>query len=151
MTPESENYKIRAEIDNNTVKGLFAANSGGAVALLGLLPVVLGKGQYGFFSSYVVLALLCMQLGIACAVSHNHMRRVCNLKFGDKNERLKRFRERNCFYGWLVPDSCVPCVWSHWWRRLSLALFVIAGVVVACGAWITSATQTSGCVRTVIG
>ena len=35
------------------------------MALLSLLPVVLGKDQYGSFSHYVVAGLLCMQLGIA--------------------------------------------------------------------------------------
>jgi len=137
---ENENKKIRAEIDSNTVKGLFAANSGGAVALLSLLSVVLGKEQYGYFSHYVVAGLLCMQGGIACAVGHNHMRRVCNLKFPIKSERLNGFRQKNGFYGWLVPDGCIPCVWSHWWRRLSLALFVFSGLVVAIGAWVTGAT-----------
>lgn len=140
MADESENKRIRAEIDNNTVKGLFAANSGGAVALLGLLPVVLGKDQYGNFSNYVVVGLVCMQLGIACAVGHNHMRRVCNLKFATKSKKLQQFREMNNFLIWFIPDSCVPCVWSHWWRRLSLALFVISGLVVALGAWNTEAT-----------
>lgn len=140
MADENENKKLRAEIDNTTVKGLFAANGGGAVALLGLLPVVLGNPQYGVFSHFVVAGLLCMQLGIACAVGHNHMRRVCNLKFATKNERLERFREKNGLNGWLVPDSCVPCVWSHWWRRLSLAFFLAAGLVVVIGTWTTCAT-----------
>lgn len=142
MADQSDNKKIRSEIDNNTVKGLFAANSGGAVALLGLLPVVLGKAQYASFSHYVVAGLLCMQLGIACAVGHNHMRRVCNLKYSEKSKTLEDIRQKNHFLGWLFPDSCIPCVWSHWWRRLSLALFVIAGLVVSIGAWVTGTTCT---------
>lgn len=136
---KEKNKQTRVEIDNNTVKGLFAANSGGAVALLGLLPVVLGDKQYGSFANYVVFGLLCMQLGIAFAVAHNHMRRVCNLHFNQKNDWLVRMGKKNWFFKWVFPDGCFPCVVSHWGRRLSLALFVMAGVVVAIGAWITNA------------
>lgn len=143
MADASESKRLRAEIDNNTVKGLFAANGGGAVALLGLLPVVLGEQQYGAFSDFVVAGLLCMQFGIACAVGHNHMRRVCNLEFATKNEWLERFRKKSGFRSWLVPDSCTPCAWSHWWRRLSLAFFLAAGLVVVIGAWTTGAPTES--------
>lgn len=137
----SEAAKIRAEIDNNTVKGLFAANSGGAIALLSLLPIVLGKEQYGNFSNYVVVGLVAMQIGIVLAVIHNHMRRVCSADFSSKAPKLKALQDKGKFWKLLIPETCLPCFYSHWARRFSLACFLLAGFVVAFGAWTTSPSE----------
>lgn len=135
--------EIRANIDTENVKGLLLINGGGAVALLALLPNILGKPEYFSLVRSVVWGLLSFQLGLAFAVVHNHLRRRCSLAWGSGKPKCKS-RGKELF------EPCI-CYWSHLCMALSAIGFMAAGVVVFCGALQTlnhqeeagSATHTS--------
>ena len=59
----AKGMEIRAQIDSDVVKGLLILNGGGAVALLALLPAVIGKAEFEPFSRAILWALLFFQFG----------------------------------------------------------------------------------------
>ena len=113
--------EIRAEIDVENVKGLLLANGGGAVALLAFLPVVIGKPCYATLAHAIIAAVLSCQVGVAAALAHNRLRRVCSLVyehhgFGPPGRVVwvpfRRWRK--------FPGPCV-CEWSI---GLHVAVFI---------------------------
>src|SRR5262245_25835072 len=71
----------RAQIDNETVKGLLLLNGGGAVALLSAFSALVGKEGFEPLLSAILWAVFGMMLGSVWAIFHNHYRRKCSLHY----------------------------------------------------------------------
>ena len=69
----SEGVKIRAQIDTESVRNVMLVNGGGSVALLALLPAVLGTPLV----SAVLATLAIWLIGLTLAVTHSVLRRKC--------------------------------------------------------------------------
>ena len=120
--------EIRAQIDTEVVKGLLLLNGGGAVAILALLPAVIGKPEFGALSQAILWALLIFQFGLVCALIHNRFRRLCSLKY-EKNNYSPPPGKLFCFE-LNEPTICFVSVVLMW---ISLGLFLGAGVLVFLG------------------
>ncbi len=128
----TKGLEIRAQIDSDVVKGLVLLNGGGAVALLALLPTVIGKSEFAPLSWSILWALLAFQLGLVCAVIHNRFRRLCSLEYeshGYSPPAGKIFgfnlkEPRICFFS-------VSLMWT------SLGLFIIGGLFIFIGGIFT--------------
>lgn len=124
----SEGVKIRAEIDNSLVKGLLLANGGGAVALLAFLKVVFEIQRLEPLAIYVIVALLVFHLGIVTALIHNKYRRDCSLVYENSGMRPSA----GTLWGFKLSEPR-SCGISHLFRFLSIAFFLLGGIVVAVG------------------
>lgn len=70
----SDGVKIRAEIDNQSVRFVMLVNGGGSVALIALLPNIL----YTPLVFAVLLTLTVWLTGLTLAVVHSVLRRKCS-------------------------------------------------------------------------
>jgi len=70
----SEGVKIRAQIDTESVRSVMLVNGGGSVALLALLPAILGTPLV--FPLFLTLAV--WLFGLTLAVTHSVLRRKCS-------------------------------------------------------------------------
>lgn len=120
--------EIRAQIDTEVVKGLLLLNGGGAVAILALLPAVIGKPEFGALSQAILWALLIFQFGLVCALIHNRFRRLCSLEY----EKHGYSPPAGKLFGFKLnePTICFVSVVLMW---ISLGLFLGAGVLVFLG------------------
>src|SRR6056297_900419 len=71
----SDGAKIRAQIDAESVRAVLLINGGGSVALLALLPAVLGTPLV----TAVLGTLAVWLVGLAFAAIHSVLRRKCSL------------------------------------------------------------------------
>lgn len=110
---------IRANIDVENFKGLLLVNGGGSVALLAFLPSVLEKPGYEALACYILWGLLCYQFGLVFALIHNRLTRVCSLIY-----------DQHQMHPPTHPRVCRVSIWFMW---LSVAAFVLAGVLVFLG------------------
>jgi hypothetical protein len=124
----TKGLEIRAQIDTEVVKGLLLVNGGGAVALLPLLSTVIGKSEFEPLVRAILLALLCFQVGLVCAVVHNRLRRVCSHVYELHDYQPPPGK----LFGIQLKKPRV-CFLSERFMWLSLALFVAAGAVVFAG------------------
>lgn len=124
----SEGVKIRAEIDNSLVKGLLLANGGGAVALLAFLKVVFEVKRLEPLAIYVIAALLIFHLGLVAALVHNKYRRDCSLVYENNAMRPPPGK----LFGLTLKEPRV-CGISKLFRFLSIAFFLLGGIVVSSG------------------
>ena len=124
--------EIRAQIDTETVKGLLLINGGGAVALLAFLPAVLGKQEYAVLAKAILIGLLLCQLGLVFAVIHNRLRRVCALRYEEAKAFSPNHPDPCRILGRTLREPCV-CLWSIGCMWGSMAMFVVAGLVVFVG------------------
>lgn len=122
MTTELE---LRAEIDNETVKGLLLINGGGAIALLAFLPHVIGVAGQEILARAILWALLVYQAGLVSAVIHNHLRRKCSLAFQSHGYRPPPCKVLGLDLG--TPCICFLSISFMWGSVLS---FVLAGILV---------------------
>lgn len=134
----SDGLKIRAEIDRESVRGLLLANGGGAVALLALLPVVLANNTP--LARFVLIGLLTFHSGIFLAVLHNRLRRICSMvwerhEYNPPPGRLLRIPRTN--YYLLRFREPTVCALSWLCMSLSLAAFLLGGIVVFVGGWLS--------------
>ncbi|MFH1159208.1 MAG: hypothetical protein V1721_10080 [Pseudomonadota bacterium] len=112
---------IRAEIDNETVRGLLLINGGGAVALLAFLPTIINKNGFELLVFGALLGLLLYQTGLLFAVLHNMFRRKCSLIYERHNYSPPK-------------NELGPCRLSNRFMWISVVLFYLAGLVVfMCG------------------
>ena len=117
----SEGVKIRAEIDRESVRNIMLINGGGSVALLALLPAVLGTPLV--FA--VLLALACWLLGLTLAVIHNVLRRKCSLVHDHYDMRPPPGKTRL----WIKPKQPWIC-WLSWkCLYASIIAFLLGGLV----------------------
>jgi len=117
----SEGVKIRAQIDTESVRNVMLVNGGGSVALLALLPAVLGTPLV--FALLLTLAI--WLLGLTLAVTHSVLRRKCSLVFdqhgmspppGKPRLKINPKQPWVCWWGW-------QCLYA------SIITFLIGGVV----------------------
>lgn len=124
----SDGVKIRAQIDAESVRNVMLVNGGGSVALLALLPSVLGTP--------LVVAVLCSLsvwlLGLTFAVIHSVLRRKCSLVF-ERHEMRPPSGPRR--FG-INPGRPWVCWWSRTCLTASIAAFVLGGLaMVAISVW----------------
>lgn len=117
----SEGVKIRAEIDTESVRNVMLVNGGGSVALLALLPAILGTPLV----SGVLVALAIWLVGLTLAVTHSVLRRKCSLVYEQHGMRPPPGESRFC----IKPKQPWVCWWS--WRCLYMSIFafLIGGAV----------------------
>lgn len=117
----SEGVKIRAQIDTESVRNVMLVNGGGSVALLALLPAVLGTPLvFG-----VLLTLAIWLFGLTLAVSHSVLRRKCSLVYEQHGMKPPPGNSRL----WIKPKVPWVCWWG--WRCLyaSILAFLVGGAV----------------------
>ena len=124
----TKGLEIRAQIDSDVVKGLLLLNGGGAVALLALLPSVIGEPEFKQLSLAILWALLSFQVGLVSAVIHNRFRRLCSLE----HERHDYDPPDGSFLGIHLKQPNI-CFYSTFFMWASLGLFVIGGLIVFLG------------------
>lgn len=118
----SEGVKIRAEIDRDAVRNVMLVSGGGCIALLALLPSVMGTtlvvGMMGAFACWV--------LSLSLAVVHNVLRRHCSLVHDAHNYKPPVGKPK---FG-ITPKQPWVCWWS--WKLLytSIAFFLIGGAII---------------------
>ncbi len=118
----TDGRETRAEIDHETVRGLLLVNGGGAVALLAFLPSVLQKPELELLARSIIWAVFTFQIGLACAVIHNRLRRKCSMAYAKKD------REACVLFGHQLKEPCV-CHWSTGFMWGSIVAFVMAGAI----------------------
>jgi hypothetical protein len=117
----SEGVKIRAQIDTESVRNVMLVNGGGSVALLALLPAILGTPLvFG-----LLLALAIWLFGLTLAVSHSVLRRKCSLKYEKHGMSPPPGKARL----WIKPKEPWVCWWGWWCLYASILAFLIGGAV----------------------
>lgn len=122
--------EIRAQIDTENVKALLLINGGGAIAMLTLFPITLGKyGNNTVTTEYIIWSIFLYAAGILFGAVHNHLRRLCSLAH-DRNDAPCA---KGKFTYFKTPEPCI-CFWSWGCMWASLVVFIIAGVLVLLGS-----------------
>ena len=117
----SEGVKIRAQIDTESVRNVLLVNGGGSVALLALLPAILGTPLV-----FALLLTLAVWLsGLTLAVTHSVLRRKCSLV----HERHGMNPPRGKPWLWIKPKEPWVCWWAWWCLYASIVAFLIGGAV----------------------
>jgi hypothetical protein len=133
MVKFSDGVKVRADIDAEVVKGLMLANGGGAVALIAVMPVLLER--YPTLALYTLWGLLGMFLGVIFAILHNRYRRHCSLAYETAWRQNTQPKGGTLF--WIRLKTPRVCGLSELFMWLSLAGFLVGGVCVMIGGWLT--------------
>jgi len=133
--------EIRAQIDNDVVKGLLLINGGAAVALLAFLPTLFehGKVTQIWLFVFVLFALLVYLIGLFFAVIHNHLRRRCSIEYDKPHQPGKIYQKYKDKIKWkwleivlMEPDVCVVS-WAF--MAFSACCFIVAGILVMIGGF----------------
>ncbi|MBI2715883.1 MAG: hypothetical protein HYX37_15740 [Rhizobiales bacterium] len=122
----SNGVERRSQIDTETVKALLLINGGGAIALLSLLPALLGKDGFKGFVLAILIGILILMFGLICAVVHNRLRRQCSLHY----DRYKMSPPKGQLLGFKLWEPTICCV-SIFFMWLSILSFFVAGSFVA--------------------
>lgn len=129
----TEGMQIRAQIDSESVKGLLLLNGGGAIALLAFLPTILGKEEFEVLVKFILFGLLLFQSGLVFAVVHNRLRRICSLQYESAYTSSPQDHPKPCKrFGHQFAEPCV-CIMSTTFMWASLAMFLLAGLLVFSG------------------
>jgi hypothetical protein len=123
----SEGVKIRAQIDTESVRNVMLVNGGGSVALLALLPTILGTPLV--FGVFLTLAI--WLFGLTLAVGHSVLRRKCSLVYEEHGMNPAPGKPRL----WITPKEPWVCWWG--WRCLyaSIFAFLVGGAVMVCAGF----------------
>lgn len=117
----SEGVKVRALIDAESVRNVMLVNGGGSVALLALLPSILGTPLV-----LAVLTTLAIWLvGLTLAVVHSVLRRKCSLVHEQHAMKPPAGRRK---LG-IEPQAPWVCWWSWKCLYLSIIAFLVGGLV----------------------
>ncbi len=125
----------RSAIDTETVRGLLLINGGGAVALLAFLASVFQQPDLKALARAIIYAVFIFQIGMAAAVVHNRLRRICSLEYAQRELR------RCTLFGRQLREPCV-CHWSIAFLWTSIVAFLAGGVVVLLAALCVVGTPT---------
>jgi hypothetical protein len=117
----SDGVKIRAQIDTESVRNVMLVNGGGSVALIALLPSILGTPLV--FA--VLLTLAIWLFGLSLAVTHSVLRRKCSLVY----ERHKMNPPPGTPKFGITPKEPWICWWSWSAMYASILAFFIGGAV----------------------
>jgi hypothetical protein len=120
----SEGVKIRAQIDTETVRNVMLVNGGGSVALLALLPAILGTPLV--FALLLTLAI--WLFGLTLAVTHSVLRRKCSLVYEQHDMSPPPGKPRLC----IKPKEPWICWWAWGCLYASIFAFLIGGAVMVC-------------------
>ena len=120
----SEGVKIRAQIDTESVRNVMLVNGGGSVALLAILPAILGTPLV--FGLLITLAI--WLFGLTLAVIHSVLRRKCSLEYEQHGMNPPPGKPKF----WIDPKVPWVCWWG--WRCLyaSIFAFLMGGIVMVC-------------------
>ena len=122
----SDGAKIRAQIDTESVRNVMLMNGGGSVALLALLPSILGTPLVSALLSTLAVWLF----GLTLAVIHSVLRRKCSFVYEQNNMKPAHGKP----WLWIKPKEPWICWWSWWCLYASIAAFLAGGaVMVICG------------------
>ena len=131
----SEGVKIRAQIDTESVRAVMLVTGGGSVALIALIPKIMGTPLV----EGLIYTLALWLLSLTLVVIHNVLRRHCSniyepyLKKGEQPPPGDPHFRIVCGFPRAVVIPNVPwvCWWS--WRFLypSIAFFLVGGIVMA--------------------
>lgn len=120
----SDGVKIRAQADAESVRNVMLINGGGSIALLALLPAILGTPLvFG-----VLLTLAIWLLGLTLAAIHSVLRRKCSLKY--EQHQMKPPVGAPMF--WIKPNEPWVCWWNWRCLYLSIIAFLVGGVAMVC-------------------
>ena len=116
----SEGVKIRAQIDNESMRNAMIINGGGSISLLALLPQILKTPLI----VGVLITLLLWLIGLTLAVVHSVLRRHCSLTY----EQHKMAPPSGKPFLGIHPKAPWVCWFS--WRALyySIAIFLAGGI-----------------------
>jgi hypothetical protein len=117
----SEGVKIRAQIDTESVRNVMLVNGGGSVALLALLPAILGTPLV--FPLFLALAI--WLFGLTLAVTHSVLRRKCSLVYEQHGMNPPHGKSRLC----INPKQPWVCWWAWRCLHMSIVAFLIGGAV----------------------
>jgi hypothetical protein len=122
----SSGLERRAQIDADTVKALLLTNGGGAVALLGFVPAIIGRPELAPLASAALVGLVVLMFGLTAAIVHNICRRKCALVWEQHGWKPPK----GTFLGITLwePRICAVSTVCKW---VSLAAFLSAGAYVA--------------------
>tara|TARA_R110000772_G_scaffold154123_5_gene265111 strand:- start:3104 stop:3544 length:441 start_codon:yes stop_codon:yes gene_type:complete len=113
----SDGVKIRAQIDSESVRNVMLINGGGSVALLALLPSILGTPLV--FA--VLLALAIWLFGLTLAATHSVLRRKCS--------HIYEIHKMQPPSGEAVLSINPKQPWVCWWSWLCLYASVVTFLV----------------------
>ena len=117
----SEGVKIRAQIDAESIRNVMLVNGGGSVALLALLPAILGTPLvFG-----LLLTLAIWLFGLTLAVIHSVLRRKCSLVYEQHGMSPPPGKPRL----WINPKEPWICWWAWGCLYASICAFLIGGAV----------------------
>ena len=128
----SKGVEIRSQIDTETVRALLLINGGGAVALLSLLPSILGKDGYDELAQAILVGLLLFMVGLTLAAIHNQLRRMCSLHY--EQHAMRPPAGRLLGLSLRRPTVCFLSLAFMW---LSISAFFFAGAYVAAVGMVT--------------
>jgi len=117
----SDGVHIRAQIDTESVRNVMLVNGGGSVALLALLPAILGTPLV--FAVFFTLAV--WLFGLTLAVTHSVLRRKCSHVYSLHHMNPPHGKPR-CG---IKPKQPWVCWWSWQCLYASIVSFLIGGVV----------------------
>ena len=117
----SEGVKIRAQIDIESVRNVMLVNGGGSVALLALLPSILGTPLV--FA--VLLTLAFWLFGLTLSVIHSVLRRKCSFVYEQHGMNPPLGKPML----WIKPKEPWVCWWAWWCLYASIVAFLIGGAV----------------------
>ncbi len=117
----SEGVKIRAQIDTESVRNVMLVNGGGSVAVLALLPAILGTPLV--FA--VLLTLAVWLFGLTLAVTHSVLRRKCSLVYDQHGMNPPHGKSRL----WIKPREPWVCWWSWQCLYASIVAFLVGGAM----------------------
>jgi len=131
----SEGVKIRAQIDSESVRAVMLVTGGGCVALLALLPKVMGTPLV----VGMIYALACWLASLTLVLIHNVLRRRCSMVYEPYLKRDEQpppgkprfWRMYGMPRALVVPTEPWVCWWSWQFLYASIALFLIGGAVMS--------------------
>src|SRR5690606_12302323 len=121
MVGLSDGVKIRAQIDSESVRNVLLINGGGSVALIALLPAILGTPLV--FA--VLLTLAVWLFGLTLAAVHSVLRRKCSHVY----ETHKMSPPPGTKMFWIDPRQPWVCWWSWGCLYFSVVAFLIGGIL----------------------
>lgn len=132
--------EIRAQIDTEVARGLALVNSGGAVALLALIPQLLDRPEYHVLAKATFNSFGLLQIGLVLAVLHNRFRRICDLLYDQVEAYSPSQHPEPCTILGLACRECSLPLPMGRVLAVGLACFVYPGrsehlVVRSTGSW----------------
>lgn len=131
----ADGVELRKQIDSEHVRALLLVNGGGAVALLALLPAIIGKVEFLPLFKAALWGFVFFQVGLIAALLHNRYRRICSLEFDRHDGRPPTCKTFPFSLLPLKVDGSCVCRASVFFMWVSMAAFLCAGVAIIWGGF----------------